>query len=99
VRPDGFIPGTGTDPADLNALGVTARACSLLVVRHADGRLSGVALDVVNFDDKPATQANFEFDMPGPGQPARLTTISSPTGFRWSGPPNSLIPEYAPPTP
>ena len=85
------------DHALLDASGLKADAGSLLVVRNKDGRLTGMVLDARTFAGKPAPQANFEFEMSGPGQPAQTTAVTVPTGFRWTGPANRLVPEYAGP--
>ena len=87
------------DHAPLDAGGLRADAGSLLVVRDKDGRLTGVALDAKTFDDKPAGMVDFEFDLAAPGQPAKITAITMPTGFRWAGQGKQLVPEYVPPTP
>ena len=70
-------------------------ASSLLTVRHPDGRLTGVVLGAITFNDSAASQPDVEFEISGTGQPARITPITSPKGFRWSGAGNRLAPEYS----
>ena len=76
-------------PSPLAALGVSAKAVSLLVMREADGRQSGVVLGARSLAGQPAEQPDAEFELPG-----KIVPITTPTGFRWSGPPERLVPEY-----
>lgn len=101
ILPDGRMASyrAAADHAPLSACGLTADAGSLLVVRNADGRLTGVVLDARTFDGKPAGRPNFEFDTPAPGRPAQSTAIPVPTGFRWIGQGKDLTPEYITPAP
>ena len=84
------------DHAVLEANGLKADANSLLVVRHADGRLSGVVLGARTLNDQAAAQPDFEFDLPT-GQTAQITPLRAPTGFRWVGTGKNLVQEYSSP--
>lgn len=83
-----------TEHAVLDALGVKADADSLLVIRNADGHLTGIALGARNFNGQPPAQADFEFDAPDLKQPAKFTPITAPTGFSWNGSGANLVPGY-----
>ncbi|MCY3018041.1 MAG: heparinase II/III family protein [Planctomycetota bacterium] len=81
-------------PSTLDAGGVRADAASLLVVCSAAGQSAGVVLDARMFAGKVPEQPNFEFEIAGGEQPANTTPITVPTGFRWEGPPDRLVPKY-----
>lgn len=87
-----------TDHTMLDALGIQADANSLLVVRHPDGRLTGIVLGARTFQNQQAAKPDFEFELPDLKQTPKLTPITAPTGFRWTETGKTLTPEYAPPT-
>ncbi len=89
-------PTAPTAPTAIEALGVQARGSSLVVLRAADGRITGTTLDADTFEGQPAGQRNFEFVFPGLHQPAQRTPIECPTEFRWSESATGLRPAYAP---
>lgn len=81
------------DHAVLAAHGVQADASALLVLRNVEGRLTGVVLDARTFNGRAADQPDFEFEIMS-GQPARITPVTAPTGFRWTGTGKTLAPAY-----
>lgn len=101
ILPDGrpVAYRAAVDHAPLDAGGLKADAGSLLMVRNADGRLTGVALGARTFGGKPAGQPDFEFEIPGPGQPPKTTAITVPTGFQWGGQGKRMVPGYTAPPP
>lgn len=85
------------DHAVLEANGLKSDASSLLVIRHPDGRLTGVVLGARMFNNQAVVQPDFEFDAPSLDQPPQITPISAPTGFRWTGNGRTLLPDYRSP--
>jgi len=86
-----------TDHAVIEALGVRADANSLLVIRNPDGRLTGIVLGARTFNNRPAALSDFEFDASDLKQPVKFSSITAPTGFRWTGTGKTLAPEYTSP--
>ena len=82
------------DHALLNAAGVQADAVSLLVVSDTAGWKAGVVMGARSFGGRLAEKPDFEFERAGAEQLPKVTPINVPTGFRWTGSADQLIPAY-----